>query len=1447
MYKKFKKLAVAILASSMLMQSGMQGFAEEMVAGTQNGSEIQAYAETQMQEPAEAQTQAPTEVQTQEPTEAQTQAPTEAQTQEPTEAQTQAPTEAQTQEPTEAQTQAPTEAQTQAPSESKKETEKQTEEKQTEKETERSERVNDGKKMSSSDLTTSLKAAFPYLFAAETVEGPKDALKDQKIAEGSEGSAIVSGLADFSKKLANAVSSSDVEVINLYADEKGRLDTAQLDELYENHVIDVTKKYYVVNVIADHKDQALDFSGYDMIFSGEKVTYSEESQPGDILYNFVLLDGDGFSDYKGTVTLANGAGLQGTYLAPSAEVKVNSDLAGAVYAKRVSVADSVEELLQIVFVEGRQPESAAEPEETSGELATEETVAEPVTEETAEEPEETASELAVEETEAEPEETAGEPAVEETTEKTEETADELAVEETAEEPATEELLDVAAYLAAGEFIRYSDDTVALNVKLAEASGTSIQQGTVTVKAAVTVLNTDDTVKYRIGDTVSSAAVSSGIASVGSGLTKGGRYYLELSDLPADCCGVQRIYFCIDDSGVPVFEASSSGMSMAGDTLTITLYKDAQDVQAEGTVLLTVTKGDAPDANISDAVFVIKDSDKKVIKDEASGNPSYYIHYAGAPVLLTGLTAGKYYLSQISTEDGYQIAEDTGFTVEEKAEAAVDLSIKNEKVSGLNTLNASAQAYGNEQLLTAEAGMKTKYYASLFSDKQADSRVSAVKELIFDADEQESREIAFTGLESGTYYLVPTNELGEPLMDVSWQITDASGAEQSEGISFDSSSDGDKDAVLKYRFIVNETQDTYPDGDFSYMVTLSLTNRLLNYDGTEMKGQPGDVFGIDLYMDAERTKKVTMSSIIFDMSGVSIAEQQYPLKVSAGRADYYLEESQMGQTMYTVILPGNDGKLAVICGQETISAEIQNKLNDTKVHFSLTDSDSGKYISGVTMVVKDGSGKIVYDNGKALVFKSKSKDYVVGNILTVGQKYYLSQVSAPSGYAPAADVPFEVQRGVVTEVQMKAERAVSTDYAATVTKQVYSGEHQVYAQDDTSGTNAAKGRYTFYAALFADAAHVRKVSDVQKITVKGLGGSAVFKNLDADTKYYAAETNQYGEPLESNDVRAIKYADGGVITTTEKNRSTVIQNIYNSLPAGYRYTARLTLTKNVTKSSGEAANVTETFYAGIFRKDDYSDKPTVIKLDLQDASSMYVSRRILLPNSGETTYYIAEVNEDGSRVNTETFGYVADISAPTLKISAGDDASVTITNKEKSSKVTLYLTKKVYQGVAQKAVNETFYAGLFKDEKFTQLYTKPIPLNLNGKSEQTLKLSLNLGSASSANIYIAEVDRNGKVIRDEESFGYEIRVVNSTASFTQEKREVQTILLNSVYGSVSQDDWNMITGMDGNDIGGGGISGNGEVGEAAQTGDDTPIALYLALMGAAVVLIAGIFILKKKRK
>ena len=91
------------------------------------------------------------------------------------------------------------------------------------------------------------------------------------------------------------------------------------------------------------------------------------------------------------------------------------------------------------------------------------------------------------------------------------------------------------------------------------------------------------------------------------------------------------------------------------------------------------------------------------------------------------------------------------------------------------------------------------------------------------------------------------------------------------------------------------------------------------------------------------------------------------------------------------------------------------------------------------------------------------------------------------------------------------------------------------------------------------------------------------------------------------------------------------------------------------------------------------------------------------------------------------------------ITRGAEAEVTVTNRERSSKVTLYLTKRVFEGAQPLSVSETFYAGLFRDENFTQLYTDPIPLTLNNSSAVTLRLSLSLGTAQNATIYIAEVD------------------------------------------------------------------------------------------------------------
>ena len=967
------------------------------------------------------------------------------------------------------------------------------------------------------------------------------------------------------------------------------------------------------------------------------------------------------------------------------------------------------------------------------------------------------------------------------------------------------------------------------------------------------MNEDGTIKFGKDGVITEVESADAEVSIGNDLTKGGKYYIELSDIPADFYGVQRIYFTVNEEGKPVLDTTAFGTVESG-LLTITLYSSTSPVN--GSVVLEVVKDDATGGPIASAAFVVKDKDGNVLKNDAAEDPSCYIQYAGVPVCLTGLPAGEYLLSQISTEAGYKIADDQLFTV--AADTSNPVVVKNAAMAGLNTLNVTAQAFCNNVLLTAEkAGeaMETEFYAALFADKDLKKRVSAVTAINFEQGKTVSVQSAFGGLEEGSYYLAPTNEFGEVLEEKQYQIADNAGTVLAE-ITFKAGETAAQNAVINYQYVANATENTYPNGDFSYLAERSLTKKLLNGDGSERVGGENDEFTVDLYEDVERTKAAGAAPVVFNMSGVAVKEEKIQVKMTAGIADLYLTEkdkdgqvigADANKSQYTVsYTPDNTGKVAVICGTPA-SAEILNQMNNSVVKLALRDT-SGKYVSGVTMVVKDSNGQVAYDNGKALVFTSGETDYVLQDVLTPGQTYYLSQVSAASGYGPAADVAFKVKEGGETVVEMVCHAAKSTSYSVTVAKQVYCGENQVYAQDTTNKEHAAKGRYTFYVALFADSAYQQKVSNVQKITVKGLNGSTTFKNLEKDATYYVSETDKYGVPLVSDDNRTIRYAAGGKVTMSSQSRTSVIQNIYNSLPAGYRHTARLTVTKNVVKAAGEEVNVTDTFYAGIFRKSDYSDTPTVVKLDLKAATSAYTTLRILLPNSGEQTYYFAEVNSDGSRVQEDSFAYEIEIDNPSLKVTSGSSASVTITNREKSSKVTLYLTKKVYQGTAQKAVNETFYAGLFKDKNFTELYTNPVPLKLENKSELTLKLSLNLGTTSDATIYIAEVDQNGRVIKNERDFGYEIKMVNSNAAFTKQTREIQTILLNSVYGSVTNKDWNDIIHSDGNYMGSDGvISGNGELGEAAQTGDETPIALYASLMGVAILLIVALVVLKTRRK
>ena len=1517
MKSRFKKLAASVLTAAMLLQQcGVTTLAEE--AQTQAETQIQTQAETPAPETQAPQTET-SAPETQAP-QTETSAPeTQAPQTETSAPETQAP-QTETSAP---ETQAP---QTETEKATEKETEKETEKKK-EKETEASDRVNDGKKIEESTITSGLGSVRTKLFAADSVILP-DTLKEQVgadwILDGTDGKAAIDGLSGLSKTLANGQSTSKIEVINLYADKDGKLDTKQLEKLFKNKVIDVTDQYFVVNIIAAKKNQTLSFSGYAMKNKGQNVSYIKATQAGDILYNFATLEKGKYQAFEGTVNLSSGSGLQGTFLAPKATVTVGSNLSGAVYAKKVTVTDGVQKLLRVAYIKGAKDETETEAvtetateteSETKAQETEEETETEAQTEQITEAQTAGATEAESEQvteaqtagateaeseqvteaqtagateaeseqvteaqtagaTEAESEQvteaqTAGatEAQTEELTIETEivtevpeqsETAAEVESEpaETSEEESTVDLDAGIALASLGrELMWYSQTGVKLSVKFTDvkAAAAVLSGGEAELHAADTILKPDGSVAYAADEKVGDTLTNLGSEEKTLTLNYGGSYYLEIKKAPGVDGSAEtyltpaRIYFEVDKQGAIQMAVGQNLTDWGNGVLTV---KAEKQTQAQVNVVLADADGNAL-AGAGTSIFVLKDERGAVIYNsntkasEANESteakyPLYYFSGTGSQLKLSGIPAGSYYLSEVKAPDGYELAGDQKFILTDGG-AEQTLTMKHKMKEGTAKVNVAVQATFTKTLLTAENDIVN--YVALYSDSDLSQRVTEPKAVTFKAGDTTSSPAEFTALTDGkTYYIGLTDAFGEK-EGTDYQLSDnAVAAKAAEG----------EQEVLDIDYT------TYPDGDYSYQADISVTVRVKDVQGAAYAAS--DTFYAMLYQDADRTQKVLSTPLTFAMSGTAALTQSTQVKMTKASETFYLAQTDANGTeitnadpnfLYGITYPDlTNQALTVVCGQKA-AATIQNQLGNSVVVLRLLDAASDKQLPGAKMVIKDAkTGRAVYS------FTTGNEVETLTNKLAAGS-YVLTELIAPGGYSNTSDVAFKVKDGQTTEVVMRNASYGKSAHKLMVSMQVYVGDAQVYAKDTTSGTYAKEKRYTYYAALFADKARTQKVSDVKEITVSGLSGSVSFSNLEKGT-YYLAETDEYGNVLSASDIHGteckIEYSDGGKVSVSASSAQAVIKNVYSSLPKGYRHTATLTITKKLQTASGEAQTDTKTFYAGIYRKKDFSDTPTVVALDLKNASEATAKRRILLSSSNEVNYYIAEVDKSGKRITDEaSFGYTIQVDQPEVTLKGGEEKHVTITNKTRVSKVTLYLTKKVYEGTSKKAVNETFYAGLFKDPEFTQLYAKPIALQLKNKSEITLKLSLNLGAAAGAKIYVAEVDENGKVVQAGAKFGYDIRVVNATAEFTQKQTEVQSILLNSVYSSSSEDNWNKIISRDGNNIGGSGIGSgsNGGGGASAngsvQTGDETPILPYVGGLAAAALVIAVLLVAGRRKR
>ncbi|MCC8103252.1 MAG: hypothetical protein LIP11_13705 [Clostridiales bacterium] len=1382
----FRRIAAAFLVAALLAQQcSMAGIAADTQTDVQEvetqavesqaqATETQTVA-TEPQSATEAQTAA-TESQTQ-ATETQT-ATTESQTQtaetqtQTTEAETyDTETVAQTEKATEATgTQTPTEAENAAETETEKSrtaneekttesatesesqtTEAETElETETETETERSARQNAGEKLKRKELVKKLEKALPWLFVAKDVTIPEKATEalvtlvwedqaeavsetgaddeaaedsetdgelqtgddslDTLILKGEEGQALLSELAKVSTVLADAQTTSEVTVINLYADENGDLDETQLTALFADKVLDITNMVYVINVVAVSVDQELEFSGYSLKRFGKTVTYSDLSEAGSVIYNFVATEEDAYTDYEGKLKLSGS--LQGTILAPAATVESEGNLSGAIYAQSVTVKNENAKLLPIVFLADELEEEV----QTVSESETTGTLAEmPETKSTAE-----SEAMTGEETVAAPENVAQTEAGRSREAGTEGVSEVGSEAETEPEIETESVSETETEVAS-EVVETETEA---ETEVASEAETETEAETEVASEAETETEGADEASVASADTISGRSITvSAQALYGDAALRAG----------TDLVGY-----------VALFTKNGSSLTRVSSVKALTFVSGSSGSQS------------------------------LVFDNLASG--TYYVaatDAAGNPLAATDENGNLLIVTNTETEESSQTEESETETEE-----------------GLSQEDGSAES---------ENGTESATEDSLAGGEEATGTV-----------------------------LTATDGLRSPLVSV--VLGEAESAAES--------------VVVQYCY-----SEAWPEELFYCVVKLSINLNVFDRDGSALS--TSEKFYMNIYSDEEMTTAVNESPIPFSMGGEAAKTKTYKLKLTKPQQTFYLRETDStgaavttGENGFAYLMSLDDeNAVTVSCGETAAAVSVWNKLNDSTIKIRVEDSSDGSLLSGATLAIKDASGNIYeVETVGSKTFPSGTTEIIWTNALTDGETYYLTEITAPTGYTPVPDVAFTVVRGGTTEVVLKNEVTVATGYALTVTQEVYAGDYQVYAYDTTTGTYQANGAYTYYVALFSDSARKNKVSNVVSLDVSGFTGNVTFLNLTQNGVYYVAATDEYGVVLSSTDELTVRYTNSGMVQMSEAVRSMVVQNVYASLPDGYRYTGTLTLTMNVTDSSGAAEAVTKTFYAGIYRNADYSDTPTVVQMSLSNASTVSVRRRILLSGESDMTYYIAEVDASGNRItDSSDFSYVVTVDQPAVTISKGSNLTVTITNKVKATKATLYLTKRVYDGTTLTAVSETFYVGLFKDADMTELYADPIAMTLDNASELTLKLTLNLGTASGVTVYVAEVDEDGNVITNQREFGYQIKIVNATAAFTQDSLEIQTILLNSVYGSTSTDDWDSIYSSTSSAYLSSGssytVDDNGSttgVATSVETGDTAPLAAYAVLMGAAAL-------------
>ena len=855
---------------------------------------------------------------------------------------------------------------------------------------------------------------------------------------------------------------------------------------------------------------------------------------------------------------------------------------------------------------------------------------------------------------------------------------------------------------------------------------------------------------------------------------------------------------------------------------LTIQKKLEGAES-GSFAFTVTKGNK--------YYTVNgtESDKEVRLE---------IQYPGTKsVTVKNLKPGTYTVTEVSDKTGYVVSGEGAVTVTGGQGTTAEITnTARGKITVTKTVKVNGEA-------TTGSGMDGIYYFGLYTKRDGQETLVGEVKSITVTNGSAQGSVIFENLEPGAYTV-------KELSDES-----GSGVYAQAGVAV--TGDGVQEVTLQ----AGGSQEIGFVNDKTHLGSLTIQKKL---EGAESGSFAFTVTKDGKYYAADGTESDTEVRL----------EIQYPGTQSATvenlKPGTYTVTEVSDKTGYVV---SGEGDVTVTGGQGT-TAEITN----TAIGTISVGLEASKTLTGAAL--KGGDFTFTLENGDEdtpAVSQTKSNDgsgkaafdEIIYDYEDAG-KTYTYKVKEQTGNTAGVDYDDTEYTVEVKISQPAADGSLTAETA-------------VYKQGADGSLEEAEG--ILFGNTFEGSVKLTK-TDTEGKTLSGAEFQLYKKQADESYQAYSTPGNANG--LYTTDGQGVleaaglaegeyyfietKAPEGFVISTDSQGQPLkyTFEIVYGEADVSAEVTAvneegvegSITVTKRTTQLDGtEYQNIAgeeAVFYVGIF-KDEAGTQPygtDHIKEIRMIGES--VSQQVTFSGLETGTYYILETTSQGTpialessqEVNGSEFVCLIDgegTNEVELDLTGGKtEGEVKLNNVYSEMPEGFYvegqidITKRVLRNGKEMTTDETFFAGIFtQDEEGVQTLYTVVALNQNGAVSVNVPLGGEDGTQP-VTYYVYETDNSGTPV-DHDAFAYE---VSGEGTVTVTSADAQAITITNSIEETEETEEITETTEEESSTERTSSSGGGK---SVKTGDPTNALPYLISLAAAAAVLAGLAIIGKKRK